>query len=208
MKRSLVIGMASAGKTLFCTRFAEAMGVRDPEWLVERTDGRTESKRMGSSLKGENRDLTTASPTRFLHSMCMDLRWRGRRRRIVLTDSAGLTERFQETSTDRASMAQTLSMLLDADFILHVVDAHQIGCKAEGQRGKTSDGLSAVDRFIFSFAGQKQGYVVLANKMDLPGGRTGYKHLCSQFSKQRVIPVSALHGTGFREVKGYVCRMA
>ena len=208
MKRGVIVGMANAGKTLFCTRFAEFLGLRDVQWVIERTDGRTESKRVTLSRTDTFVD-DTSGKTRFLQSMCLEIPWRGRRRRMLITDCAGLVDDGMDHAALRASIAQTLTMLIEADVILHVIDANQVGRRVDGgDPHKRTHGLSAVDSLIAQLAGQKEGYMILANKMDMPGGKSGYRHLCSKFSKQKVFPISALYATGLREVKQHVWRMA
>jgi predicted GTPase len=208
MKRGVIIGMADAGKTLFCTRFAEFLGLRDVQWVIERTDGRTESKRIALN-RAESMTDDAFGRTRFLQSMCLEIPWRGRKRRLLITDCAGLTDDGVEEPGLRASIAQTLMMLVEADIILHVIDANQVGRRIEGSDSrKRTHGLSAIDSHIAELAGQKAGYMILANKMDMPGGKSGYRHLCAKFSKHKVLPMSALYATGLREVKQHVWRMA
>lgn len=207
MKRGLVVGMANAGKTLFCTKFAEFLGARDLQWVVERTDGRTEQRRV-SLTRCDDWGQRLAGPTRFLQSICLDVPFRGRSRHLLLTDSAGLAERGQQAGEERASVAQTLSMLMEADIVVHVLDAHFVGSRVGDGVRATFSAVHAVDSLVTQVAGRRSDYLILANKMDLPSAKAGYRFLCKQFSKQRVFPVSALYGTGLREVKQHVWRLA
>ncbi|MCL6548322.1 MAG: GTP-binding protein HSR1, partial [Alicyclobacillus sp.] len=65
-----------------------------------------------------------------------------------------------------------------------------------------------LDSQVAAFGAQHAGYLLLANKMDLPAAERGLRELCKRVPRQRVIPVSALRGTGFREVKRHVWRLA
>ncbi len=211
MNRSVVIGKTNVGKTLFCIHFARYMGVRELRWLVERTDGRTEHKRM--SLAEAERMLSGPEPhsTRNLQSVVVELPRGKGVRQLLVTDSTGLVEGIHPELTVREAMAQTLQAMLESDVILHVVDAADLGRRSriEGSRGE-ADGLAwdPLDEQISSYGLQNSGYLILANKMDLPEAKQGYRSLCRRFSRHRVIPISALYATGFREVKQHVWRFA
>lgn len=212
MKRSVVIGKTNVGKTLFCVHFAQYIGVREMTWLLERADGRTEQVRM--SPKSAEQALSGPPPhrTRCLQSIRLEFARGKGSRQMLLTDTTGLVDGIHPESDLRMAMAQTLKATLDADIILHLVDAAKIG------RGKPSDatqpeddsaaGWSELDDQIAQLGAQKDGYLILANKMDLAFAKAGYRELLKRFSKHRVVPVSALCQSGFREVKQHVWRLA
>jgi GTPase Era involved in 16S rRNA processing len=211
VNRSVVIGKTNVGKTLFCIHFARYMGVRELRWLVERTDGRTEHKRM--TLSEAERLLSGPEPhsTRNLQSVVVELPRGKGVRQLLVTDSTGLVEGIHPDLNVREAMAQTLQAMLESDVILHVVDAAELGrrSRTEGIKGE-ADGLAwdLLDEQISSFGLQNSGYLILANKMDLPEAKQGYRSLCRRFSRHRVVPISALYATGFREVKQHVWRFA
>jgi 50S ribosomal subunit-associated GTPase HflX len=212
LKRSLIIGKANAGKTLFCIHFAQYLGVRELHWLMERTDGRTEQKRM--SLVEAEKSMSDASMhrTRGLQSIHLEVPRGKGMRHLLLTDTTGLSEGVHPEQSVREAMAQTLQTMVDNSLILHIVDANQASGSHGNLRTVSSTaypaGWGELDEQIVEFGSGRDGYLMLANKMDLPGAKEGYRQLCKRFSKYRVMPISALHGIGFREVKQHVWRMA
>ncbi|WP_290587444.1 GTPase [Alicyclobacillus sp.] len=207
MKRSLVVGKANVGKTLFCIHFARYMGMRELRLLVQEADGRTDCRRL--SVADAEASLSDAHPhrTRCLQSIALEFPSGKTARQLLLTDTTGLVAGIHPDGPLRESMAQTLQAMMDADLILHMVDAGAIGRGIAGREGGPA-GWDALEEQIASFGLRRGGYVILANKMDLSGALDGYRYLCRRYSKQRVLPISALHGTGFREVKRVVWRFA
>lgn len=214
MKRNLVIGRTNVGKTLFCIHFARYLGVRELNWLLERTDGRTEERRMTLREAEETWSDPALHRTRCLQSIRLELPRGKGNRQFLLTDTTGLSEGIHEEPTVREAMAQTLRAMMEANLILHIVDACEIGrSDASGARHRLrSGGLGAawsqLDDQLAEFGQEHAGYLLLANKMDLPGAKDGYRALCRRFSRRQVIPVSALQGHGFREVRQHVWRLA
>jgi predicted GTPase len=47
---------------------------------------------------------------------------------------------------------------------------------------------------------------MLANKTDVASAKDNFAKLSSVFSHTHIIPISALHGQGFKEVKACVAR--
>jgi len=211
MKRGLVIGRTNVGKTLFCIQFAEYMGLRDLQWLIERTDGRTEQRRMSLSEAKSTLSDATSHRTRSLQSLRLELPRGKGSRQLLVTDTTGLADGIHPETRVRESMAQTLLALIESPVVLHIVDAAKIG-KEGGELNSSSkrplgSGWSNLDEQVAALAAHRPGYLILANKLDLPGARSGYRMLSNYFSRHKVIPVSALQGTGFREVKQHVWRM-
>ena len=52
----------------------------------------------------------------------------------------------------------------------------------------------------------RTGYVMLANKIDIPGSETGLNKLREEFPANLILPISALYKRGFKEVKDFVIR--
>lgn len=209
MKRqSLVIGRTNAGKTLFCLQFAKYLGIRELQWLMERTDGATLRKR----VKIDEAASTMASPdkhtTRQLQSMYVDVPRGKTSRQFIVTDSTGLSEGIHEDQTVRQAMAQTLRTMIDAQLVLHVVDAHAVTpVNREVSKNPLRPQLMGLDHQLVQFGLTRPGYVILANKMDLPGAEAGLKSLRKAFPKLTIFPISSLTGSGFQEVKRHVWRL-
>jgi 50S ribosomal subunit-associated GTPase HflX len=195
VKRALIIGRTNVGKTLFCIHFAEYLGLTNLGWWLEHSDGRTERRQM--SVREAEAVLTNASPhfTQSLQSLQIEVPRGKVGYRLMLTDSTGLTDGIHPAPPLRNAMAQTLEALLDADVILHMVDAAQ-------------PSWDSLDQQIFAYGRRSKRYLVLANKIDLPTAKRGYRKLVRHVSQQLVLPVSALCGSGFREVRQCVWRMA
>jgi GTPase Era involved in 16S rRNA processing len=210
VNRGLIIGKTNVGKTLFCIHFARYMGLKELQWLIERTDGRTEHRRM--SLSEAEASLSGPVPhrTRNLQSVAVDFPRGKGRHQLLLSDTTGLTDGIHPEVEVREAMAQTLQAMVNARVILHVVDASDIGRHTSHAAGRSvfASTWDALDEQLSNFGTHQSGYLILANKMDLPDAKQGYRHLCQRFSRHRVIPISALYGTGFREVKQHVWRFA
>jgi predicted GTPase len=206
VKRSLVIGNANVGKTLFCLRFAAFLGLRQLRVFVERTDGKTEERLLTVEEAKQLLSGPESHHTRDLQTIALSVPRGKSNRQLLLTDTTGLTDGIHPDTEIRQAMAQTLSALASAHVILHVVDAARLGSEAS-ESGKSS-AWKPVDEQLAEYGQGCDSYLILANKMDLPGAKAGYQHLCKRFGKHRVVPVSALYGGGFREVKQHVWRFA
>lgn len=195
MRCVLVIGRSNVGKTLFCIHFAEYLGLSKLIWKIQQPSGQLENKRL--TVPQAETTLTDASPhfTRCLQSVEIDVPKRKVDCRLMLTDSTGLTDGIHSDTGLRYAMAQTLEALLQADVILHMVDAAQ-------------SAWEPLDEQIYLYGRTCDAYLVLANKIDLPAAKRGYRQLTRRLSSTRILPISALYGKGFREVKQYVWRMA
>lgn len=116
---------------------------------------------------------------------------------LELIDSSGLSGAIHPDAEARAAAARTLRALIETDICLHVADAAAIGCGAP---------VSAVDRELTAYARRHLTgrYALLAGKIDHPLGRAGMFKLQRELGPEKVIPVSALTGTGFREVLAFL----
>ncbi|WP_067932902.1 GTPase [Alicyclobacillus kakegawensis] len=194
MKRALIIGRSNVGKTLFCIHFAEYLGLSKLRWRVQHPEGQRESLRLG--VQQSKAALTNSAPhfTRALQSVDIAIPRGKLGYQLMLTDSTGLTDGIHSDVSLRRAMAQTLEELLHADVILHMVDAAEIV-------------WAPLDEQIYAFGRKSSGYLLLANKIDLPAAKRGYRQLARRVSPALILPVSALNGNGFREVKQCVWRM-
>ncbi|MEW6031439.1 MAG: GTPase [Bacillota bacterium] len=192
MKEALVIGRPNVGKTLFTVNFAEHLGQKRLAVMFRPRDGATYTRVY--SIAGARADLVGEGLHRTLGLQSVVLRVpKGKSvRRVVLTDSTGLIDDVHPSSVVRRAMADTIRAVSEADLILHLVDP--------------VEGVTGVDLDILRYGKTHDGYAVLANKVDLPGRADRVAELSRLATPSPVFPVSALRGTGFREVRGFVRR--
>lgn len=200
MSECIVVGKANAGKTLFLVSFAEFLGCKKMALARQLPDGGSESLDLSSrdarQVLVDNRPHTTRS----LQTVSVNLP-AGKGKKIVqLTDTSGISEEIHESLEIRRAQAQTLRRLMQSNLILHLVDAARVG--SAGAR----EALGEVDYQISRYAPLRGAYAVLANKIDLPRAGEGVKAICREFSGHLVLPISALHKKGFREVEAFVWR--
>lgn len=201
MRNCLVIGRTNVGKTIFTLNFAEYLGLKQMEVFFQLPDGTTRQRKYEVSSARQELSGTDLHKTRSLQSITLNLPKGKGIRQIKLTDSTGLADGIHPDLSMREAMAQTLHELRKADCILHMVDAREVA---------RSGGLSALgdlDLQIAELGQRKQGYLCLANKTDLPEGQSGFRLLQKELKGLKLLPISALHRIGFREVKEHVWRL-
>ncbi len=198
-KRYVVVGKANVGKTLFALRFAEFLGAKS---IVLRRPGEGGEQRSVYSCEGARRELVGEVPHQTLapQSLLLELRSGKAVRPLAIVDTPGLGDHVDQRPVVRRAMAAALRVLYDADVVVHMVDASRAAdptaVEAPGE----------VDFQIARFARFKPGYVILANKIDLPTAAAGLKALRELFPSEYMIPTSALKTTGFDEVRSFVRR--
>ena len=192
MKEALVIGRPNVGKTLFSVNFAEFLGQRRLEVMFRPRDGAAYTRIY--PIGQARADLVGEEPHRTLglQSLVLNVPHGKAVRKVVLTDSTGLTDDVHPVSAVRRAMADTLRQVASAAFIFHVVDP--------------VSPLEGVDLDILRYGLTQDGYAVLANKMDLPGRPEGLTALARLAGPAPVLAVSASDRTGFREVRAFVRR--
>lgn len=200
MKQCIIIGKTNVGKSLFAIQFAAFLGVkeltltaRDPFGTVTRS-AYTVDKAMDELVSDG------AHHTRKLQSITVDLPVGKGVKRFELVDTSGLIEGIPSDAGIRSSMAQTLAAVRDAQLVLHMVDASRAA-----ERGAV-EAFGEVDYQVARFALMRGGYLILANKMDLPKAREGLERIRREFTGHPIAPISALKRDGFREVKRFVWR--
>lgn len=200
MKKCIVIGKTNVGKTLFVLQFADYLGVKELVIRVEEPGG--ERREMRCTLSEAIERLSSESPhqTRALHSIRLELPAGKGVKHFDIVDTSGLVDGIHGDAAVRKAMAQTLAAVREADVILHLVDAAKAG--SSGVLKAVGD----VDYQVAQFAQMRDGYLILANKIDLPEGAEGLEKIRSEFSGHAVLPISALHRQGFKEVKRFVWR--
>lgn len=198
-REALVIGKTGVGKTAFVLGLAEFLNMKKLEISFLYPDGhkRAEEYRLDHAkreLIGSKRHRT-----RCLQSIAIELPAGKGKKILTITDSPGLVDGIHEREEVRRAMAQTLGAVRRADVILHVVDVGDF-------IGDRERGTEEVDKQIAEYASLKGGYVILANKMDLPGAAGGLQTVMDEYIGRQVIPVSVLQKKGFVEVKAFVWR--
>jgi 50S ribosomal subunit-associated GTPase HflX len=199
VKRCIIIGKPNAGKTVFTLNFAAYLGTA-PLHLAVRQDKTTSWKTYG--LDEAIEQLTSPKPHRTLNlqELVVALPARKGVKRIQLIDTCGLVEGIPEQQDIRRAMAETLAAVRDAHLILHIIDASRV--KAAG----TVEALGEVDYQVAQFGQLRDGYLILANKIDLPEAKEGLELIAREFAGHQVMPISALYQQGFKAVKQFVQR--
>jgi GTPase Era involved in 16S rRNA processing len=217
VKRCLVVGRPNVGKTTFALNFAAFLEGREGRPRREgrpsregSAGGRAPRLRVqpGGGAPGNAAGGPPPAPaplvgpephtTIRLQTLTVRLPGDKGRRAVELVDSAGLDDDVHPDPAVRAGMAETLRALRSVDLVLHVVDAALAGMSG------AAAALGETDRLISRFAPLRSAYAVLANKLDLPWARAGYLKVRDEFPDRAVIAISALRGTGFREVRAFV----
>ncbi|MBI2914460.1 MAG: 50S ribosome-binding GTPase [Firmicutes bacterium] len=195
--RCVIAGRTNVGKTRFALGLARLM--TGEELIVVHFDlpsGHRYTKSFGFSQAVE--DLAGRNPyrTRCLQSVEIPVSKGRDGLRIELVDSPGLSRGIHEDPGVRQGMCQALNALRTADMVVHVVDAHL---------AEVSGGLTEEDRQILEFGRSHGAYLLVANKMDLMGGRAGHKRLIEEFSGCPVVAVSCVSGTGLKKAGKVLC---
>lgn len=192
MRECLIIGKPNVGKTLFFVNFARYLGVT--HFCLGPGHPPLQAARAIQELVNDIPHHTR----RILRAVIPISARDGRL--VSLADSTGLTDYGVETVEIRKAMADTFRTFWRAAIILHLVDVTADAGSASAP--------GAVDRELAQLAAKKVGYALLANKMDRPGARAGLNSLARLPMRGRVIPVSALAGSGFPEVRRFLTSTA
>jgi len=198
LNKCIIVGKPNVGKTAFLINFAEYLGVKKLEFNFQLPDGTKLKKKY--TYRTALRELVDKTPhkTLSLQSVTVEMPMGKGKKKIQLVDTTGLIDYIHDSEEVRKAISQTISELLDSQIILHVID---------GSAVKKKDFLSSpseVDYQIAQLAHSKTGYVILVNKMDLPEAEEGLKIIKKEFSGNLIIPISAIHKRGFKEVKTFV----
>jgi len=192
LKEALVIGRPNVGKTLLTLNLAAFLGQRRVEVFFRPRDGAAFTRVY--SIAQARSELVDVKPhhTQCLQSVVLKVPRGKRVERVVVTDSTGLTDEIHPSLTVRRAMADTIRAVAGAVLVLHVVDPVQP--------------MAGVDLDLMAYGQVRDGYVLVANKMDLPGRVERLRDLARLAAPARVLPVSALESTGFREVRSFLRR--
>lgn len=198
MSRTAVIGRPNAGKTAFTISFATYLGFKTLRFVRQEAEGRVELELSEVAAKAE---LISPLPhkTRQVQALELECAVGKGKKQFELLDTCGLIEGIHPETEIRLAMAQSLMLLQDADLIMHIIDAAEVG-RERGRPGTLEQELATWGR-------TRGNYVVLANKMDLASAKEGLAIIEHHFSALPIIATSARTGQGFREVKKYVLRV-
>lgn len=200
MREFAIVGRPNSGKTLFALNFALYLGSKTVEMIYRTFDGLTTCRHV--SLAEAKHELCAVTPhkTRCLQSMLLKISLGKGSANFKLTDTCGVHEQIHETEAVRQGMAQTISLLRSADFIIHVLDLSAI------QEQYAKDRQYNIDYEIYNYGLARRNYLILANKTDLLPAKQQLGVIPSYFPQAGIVPVSALFSQGFKEVKEHVVR--
>lgn len=153
------------------------------------------------SVEEARRELcsNTLHKTRTLQSLVLKIAIGKTAVNFRLTDTCGIGEKIHNEVAVRRGMAQTLSLMRCADFILHIIDLSYIS-------KEYLNGSSTIDHEIYNYGVIRNSYIILANKTDIPFAKDNLTRLSCIFPKATIIPISALLSQGLKEVKSCVAR--
>lgn len=197
MKEFAVIGRPNSGKTLFVLNFAAFLHCKSVDMTFRSPDGLLNCRHF--TLAEAKRELCGPVPhkTRSIQSLVLRVPVGKTAVAFKLTDTCGIQETIHENDAIRRGMAQTLSLIRNGDFIIHLVDLTAIN---DAYLAETQ----SIDQEVYHYGIARQRYLLLANKVDLPPAVSNLPRLNAAFAQATVIAVSALTGQGFPAVKAQV----
>jgi 50S ribosomal subunit-associated GTPase HflX len=198
LKKCTIIGKTNVGKTLFLINFAGYLGLKFLD--ISLCDDKKILKKYKLSINQAIYELVNdqTHKTRCLQSIIVDVPMGKGKKKLQLIDTVGLIDGIHSNIEIRKAISHTLTIVRVSDIILHIVDAASAG------RDELPSSMGEVDYQLAQFAQLKRGYAILANKMDLPDAKEGLDKIKSEFSGNLIIPISALHKKGFKEVRTFV----
>ncbi len=194
MNECLVIGRTNVGKTAFVLNFAEYLGLRRAEITFRYPDGFSTKQAFHLDVARQELIGRGQHKTRCLQGLELEIPAGKAKKRIVMTDSSGFADGIPDDESVRKAIAQTLLQIKQAKLVMHMLDA------------ASPEAIAEVDRQVARFAETRGGYLILANKMDLPGAREGLELIRAFFGSHLVLAISATQQKGFKEVKAIVAR--
>lgn len=208
MRHCVIAGRPQAGKTLLLIQFAGYLGMSAVQ-LLRRT-GEGETSRSRWMLSQAKRDLVGSAPHTTRGAQQVDLEVpAGKQRRVLrVVDTQGLVDEIPADTELRRGMAATLDELFRCSLVLHVVDAAEVGRPPREREEPAAPAVHPLDLELAEFVSAGRTYALIANKVDLPWALTGVDTLRRTFPNRKVIPVSALERSGFRELKAFLWRHA
>ncbi|MDF2500706.1 MAG: hypothetical protein K0Q77_1420 [Anaerosporomusa subterranea] len=199
MREIVIVGRPNSGKTMFALNFANFLGVKRVDVTFRDYDDILTCRHF--SIEEAKRELCSSVAHRTLTLQTIVLRMTMGKTPIefMLDDTCGVSEQIHPDATVRRGMAQTLKSMRYADYIFHMLDMIYWSNHPFSQSGN-------IDQEIYQYGLARNAYTILANKIDAPLAREHLTKIGSAFPKAKVIPISALLGAGFKEVKACVAR--
>ncbi|MCT4604970.1 MAG: 50S ribosome-binding GTPase [Marinisporobacter sp.] len=200
MKKCLIVGRPNAGKTLFMINFAEYVGLKNIEIKFLGRDKPLDYQKY--TIEEARKILSSDIPykTNCLQSIEIKIPVLKGKKSLRLMDSSGLIDGIHKNIQIRRAMAQTLGAITESNMILHMMDGSQIDEK------NIKSSIGEVDYQLAQYGLMKEGYMILANKVDLLERKTPIIQLQKEFPDHYIIPLSARTREGFGEVRSFVCR--
>lgn len=202
MRECVIVGYPNSGKTMFALNFAGFLGSKTVDITFRTYDGLLTSRHF--TLTDAKRELCGMAlhKTRLLQSMVLKMCVGKATITFKLTDTCGVVEDIHPDQNIRKAMAQTLGAVRSANFILHIVDLSRMNSPLIDN----SVCSGTIDQEIYWYGMTKMNYIILANKIDIPNAQENLHKATAAFPKATVLPISALHNDGFKEVKAFVAR--
>lgn len=200
MKQIVVLGQTNAGKTLFTINFAIYLGVTN--MTITFQDSQRGSYTKNLEFEEAKQMLVSDAPhhTKLVQSAVLELPWGKGCKKFEIIDTAGINDGIHKDPQIRRAMSQTLAVVRQADVILHLLDCDKIA------RDNVLQGIGEVDFQVAQFGQLRQGYIIIANKIDLPQAKEGLEKIKAEFPGHPILEISALHNLGFKKVKEFVKR--
>jgi tRNA U34 5-carboxymethylaminomethyl modifying GTPase MnmE/TrmE len=195
-KHFLIIGRANAGKTLFILNFAQYMGYDN---ITIKFKSIFDEVINSNSIDYYKKSIVSNIPntTRNLQIININIPVFKSNKLTEFIDSAGISSNIHVEQDVRDGMVQTLTFLKGNYFIIHIIDSVSVAYDKK---------IDDVDMELYKYGHKRGNYMVLINKIDLKESIEGIQLLNSIIKDVKVINISALHKTGFKEVKGYVSK--
>ncbi|AKL95382.1 50S ribosome-binding GTpase [Clostridium aceticum] len=199
MSNCILLGKPNVGKTSFFLNFAEFLGI--DRCMLEFIDFEGNVLTKHYSVNTAKNYLISPSPfkTRDVCKIKLSIPIYKGRSDFLLHDTSGLMDGINKNEHVRKSMAETLKYLYLSNIVLHMVDTSAIFTNQIST-------ISEIDYQINKYGNSKGCYCILANKMDLKEGAKGLQFLKNEFRNTYIIPMSAIKGMGFKEVRQFVAR--
>ena len=199
MREVVIVGRPNSGKTMFMLCFANYLGVKQVDVTFRTLDDILTCRHY--SIQEAKRELCSsfAHRTQSVQSIMLRMIIGKTPIEFMLQDTCGISEQIHPDTIVRQGMAQTLKSMRYADYIFHVVDMLYWSNHPFSTCGN-------IDQEIYQYGLARNAYTILANKIDIPLAREQLSKVDAAFPKAKIIPISALHGAGLKEVKACVAR--
>lgn len=201
MKHCVILGKVGCGKTLFLLNFSEYLGISAIEMTQQEPDGGQKTLQMAVNEARKTMVSPNRHTTRTSYTMTLSIPKGKGKKQFYLTDTPGLIESIHPDREIRLGIVQAIKQLKTADVVLHLMDASRASLKDDDAA------ITDVDHQIARYSTGRRSYLILANKMDLPGASAGFSYIKRTFPGKMIIPISALKRWGFKEVKIIVARL-